>query len=265
MRSNHERSPNLVIYRPALCVALQGRKRTAFGDLTLETAPGEAVLVGIATPGLGRVIEASPTEPYLGLVLELDLATLREVLEEVDVPDAAYDVTQAAIFRVDFDVHLIECALRLVRLLDSPQAIPILAPGIMREICYWLVTGPHGAEVCRLARLNGQARAIVDSLRSLRERFAEPLRVEDLAREANMSSSVFHQRFKELTATSPLQYQKQMRLHEARRLLVGGEANVESAAFQVGYQSPSQFSREYARTFGEPPRRNALSLRRVAG
>jgi len=258
LRSDHERSPNLVIYRPALCVVLQGSKRTLFGDLDFLCLPGEAVLVGVATPGLGRVIQASLSEPYLGIVLEIDMATLREVLEEVEAPAPSDDVVRSGIFRVDFSAELADCALRLLRLADTPRAIPMLAPAIMREICYWLLTGPCAAEVCRLARLSGPTRAIVDSIRVLRERFAEPLRVEELARSANMSPSAFHLRFKALTATSPLQFQKQLRLHEARRLLIAGEANVEAAAFQVGYVSPSQFSREYSRTFWFPPRKDAV-------
>lgn len=255
LRSDRERSPNLVLYRPALCIVVQGRKRTRFGTLDLECGPGEAVLVGIDTLGLGRVIEASPSQPYLGLVIELDLPTLREVLEEIDTPTVEESVRQG-IFPIAFDAPLVDCALRMVRLLDTPRAIPLLAPAIMREICYWLLTGPHAAEVCRIAPLQGPTRALIDSLRLLRERFTEPLRIEDLARAANMSPSVFHLRFKALTATSPLQYQKQLRLHEARRLLMSGEANVEAAASQVGYASPSQFSREYSRTFGMPPRRD---------
>lgn len=261
LRADHERTPNLVLYRPALCIVLQGAKTTAFGDLRFDCGPGQAVLVGIATPGLGRVVRASPEEPYIGLIIELDMATLREVLEEIDSPPALDETVQAGIFGVDFDGPLADCARRMVGLLDTPRAIPVLAPAIMREICYWLLTGPHRAEVCRIVRLSGPVRAIVDSLRILRERFAEPLRVEELARAANMSASVFHLRFKALTATSPLQYQKRLRLHEARRLLIGNEANVETAAFRVGYESPSQFSREYTRTFGLSPRRDAASLR----
>ena len=262
LRADGERSPGLVLYRPCLCVVLQGAKRTAFGDLYLECGPGDAVLVGIATPALGRVVRASPDAPYLGLVIELDLAILREVLEGIDAPAPTDDGTMTAgVFPVRFDGPLVDCARRMVGLLDTPQAIPTLAPAIMREVCYWLLTGPQGGEVCRVARLGGPARAIVDALRTLRERFAEPLRVEELARAAHMSPSAFHLRFRALTATSPLQYQKGLRLHEARRLLMGGEANVETAAFRVGYESPSQFSREYARTFGLPPRRDAVAAR----
>lgn len=258
LRSDHKRNPSLVVYRPALCVVLQGRKRTAFGESHYECAAGDAVLVGIATPGIGQVIEASASEPYLGLVVEIDMPTLREVLEEVEPPIVDDDTIRPGIFPVDFEGPLADCAARMVRLIETPRAIPLLAPAIMREICYWLLTGPRGAEVCRVAKVGGPTRAIVDSLRVIREHFAEPLKVEELARNANMSPSVFHLRFKALTSTSPIQYQKQLRLHEARRLLMEGEANVETAAFQVGYQSPSQFNREYSRTFGMSPRRDAV-------
>ncbi len=265
LRSDHERNPNLVLYRPALCAVIQGAKRTMFGELEIKCGPGEAVLVGITTLGLGRVVEASPTEPYLGLVIEIDMATLREVLEEIDAPSAMDEPVRVGIFPVDFGGPLLDCARRMVGLLDTPRAIPTLAPAIMREICYWLLTGPRGGEVCRLARVSGSTRAIVDSIRILRERFSEPVRVEELAKAANMSLSAFHLRFKALTATSPLQYQKQMRLHEARRLLLGSDTNVESVAFQVGYESPSQFSREYSRTFGLSPRRDAVGRRQILG
>ena len=263
LRADRERSPSLVLYRPCLCVVLQGAKRTVFGDLALDCGPGEAVLVGVAAPALGRVTRASPEEPYLGLVIELDSATLRETLEGIDLPPETGDEMRAGVFPVDFAGPIADAARRLVGLLDTPRAIPTLAPAIVREICYWLLTGPQGSEVCRVARLDGPTRAIVDALRVLRERFAEPLRVEELARAANMSPSAFHLRFRALTATSPLQYQKGLRLHEARRLLLAREANVEGAAFRVGYESPSQFSREYARTFGLPPRRDTVAAHGV--
>ncbi|MBN9501403.1 MAG: AraC family transcriptional regulator [Armatimonadetes bacterium 55-13] len=260
LRSDVTRRPNLVRYNPTLCVVLQGRKQTSFGDLAFDCGPGVAVLVGVSTLGLGRVVEASHEAPYLGLVIELDLAILRSVLEEIELPALEANEIPTAIFRIPFEGELEDCARRMVRLLDTPKAISALTNSVMREICYWLLTGPYGREVVQMARVMGPAQEIVRSIQTLRERFAETVRVEDLAREANMSPSTFHLRFKALTATSPLQYQKQLRLHEARRLLVTGEANVESAAFLVGYQSPSQFSREYSRTFGLSPKRDATQL-----
>ncbi len=163
-------------------------------------------------------------------------------------------------FVIDFDGPLADCALRLARLLETPQAIPALHPGIMREICYWLLAGPQGGDIARLALKTGPSRNITDALRTLRDRFREVVRVEDLAEIAHMSASAFHRQFKDLTSYTPLQYQKHLRLLEARRLMVTHGFNVEAAAFEVGYESPSQFSREYARLFGAPPKRDVQRL-----
>jgi transcriptional regulator GlxA family with amidase domain len=149
----------------------------------------------------------------------------------------------------------------MVRLLDTPQAIPILAPMIMREICYWLLSGPDGSEVARVVLANSHAQRVVNAIHALRDQFTETVRIEELAAVAQMSPSTFHRQFKALTSMTPLQYQKQLRLLEARNLMVAGEANAEAAAYQVGYESPSQFSREYARTFGAPPRRDIATLK----
>ena len=159
---------------------------------------------------------------------------------------------------------LIDCTLRTIRLLETPKAIPVLYPAIMREICYWLLTGPHGGEVMRMTLANSHAERVVKAIHTLRDRFAEPIRIDELASIAKMSPSAFHRQFKAITAMTPLQYQKQLRLLEARRLIVAEAANVETAAFQVGYESPSQFSREYSRMFGAPPRRDVAALRAMA-
>jgi len=151
-----------------------------------------------------------------------------------------------------------------VRLLGTLQAIPVLYPAIMREICYWLLSGPHGGEVIDMTMAKSHTRHVISAIHSLRERFSEPIRIEELASVAHLSPSAFHRQFKAITSMTPLQYQKQLRLLEARRLMVAEEANVETAAFQVGYESPSQFSREYSRLFGLPPRRDVASLRDTA-
>jgi len=164
----------------------------------------------------------------------------------------------------NFDGPLADCALRMVRLLGTPQAIPVLYPAIMREICYWLLSGPEGGEVVQMTLANSHARCVLSAIHCLRERFAEPVRIEELASVAHLSPSAFHRQFKSITSMTPLQYQKQLRLLEARRLMVTEEATVETAAFQVGYESSSQFSREYSRMFGLPPRRDAVLLRGAA-
>ena len=264
LRSDHERGPNHLIFKPALCITLQGAKWTMFGDQRFEYHAGQALLVSVEMPAFGRVTEASPDKPYLGIVIELDLAAMGKVMEELDTLPAAGGDPRHGVFVTDFGGPLADCVLRLVRLLGTPAAIPMLCPAIMREICYWLLTGPHGGEVARMTLASSHAHHVVSAIHVLRDRFAEPVRIDELAAIAHLSPSAFHRQFKALTSMTPLQYQKQLRLLEARRLMVSNPINVEAAAFQVGYESPSQFSREYSRMFGTPPRRNVASLRLAA-
>ena len=260
LRSDHPKPPLHMISRPALCVVAQGAKWAMFGDAKLEYRAGQALLIGVETPSVGRVVEASPGAPCLVLAFELDLAILRSVAEGLDAPPRPGGESGRGVFVTDFQGPLADCALRLVRLLDTPQAIPVLQPIIMREICYWLLTGPHGADVARMALAGSPPQRVMSAMETLRTRFREPIRIADLAVIARMSPSVFHRQFKALTALTPLQYQKQLRLLEARRLMVTQTATVESAAFAVGYESPSQFSRDYARLFGAPPKRDLKRL-----
>ena len=219
---------------------------------------------GVEMPAIGRVTEASPDKPYLGIVLEFDLAMMREVLQGLDNPPVAGGDLKHAVFVSDFDGPLADCTLRLVRLLETPKAIPMLYPAIMREICYWLLTGPHGSEIVKMTLVGSHGQRLISAIHALRDRYKEPVRIAALAEIAQLSASAFHRQFKALTSMTPLQYQKQLRLLEARRLLVSDPINVEAAAFQVGYESPSQFSREYARMFGTPPRRDIASVRLAA-
>jgi len=263
LRSSEEKRPAPVFFKPALCLVVQGAKTAQFGDQRLDYREGQALVINVAMPMVGRVVEASPERPFLGLILEFDLAMMGEIWETLNrspKPEAG-----SSVLVVDVDGPLADCALRLVRLLDTPDAIPTLFPLLQREISYWLLAGPHGAALAKLALSHGPAPQVVSTLHVLRDRFAETLRIEDLAKQAHLSPSAFHKQFKALTAMTPLQYQKQLRLLEARRLMVSEGANVETAAFRVGYESASQFSREYSRVFGGPPRRDVAALRaRVA-
>jgi AraC-like DNA-binding protein len=225
---------------------------------------GEALVIGVETPSVGRVIEASPDAPCLVMALELDLAILRSVAETLDPPPRPSEAVGLGVFVSDFQGPLADCALRLARLLETPAAIPALQPGIMREIGYWLLTGPHGADIARMMAVSGPSHRLQRAVQALRERFAKPVRIDELAAIAQMSPSSFHRQFKALTSFTPLQYQKQLRLLEARRLMTARGFNVEAAGFQVGYESASQFSREYARTFGAPPKRDVKRLQAVA-
>jgi len=261
LRADHPKPPVHRISRPAICIVAQGAKWATFGDNRLEYKAGEALVVGVETPSFGRVIEASPSKPCLVLAIGLDMAIMRSVAEGLDAPPKASGEICRGIFVTDFQGPLSDCALRLVRLLDTPKAIPTLYPVIMREICYWLLTGPHGGEIARMSLANSPSQHVVNAISSLRDRFSEPVRIEDLAKVAQMSPAAFHRQFKALTSLTPLQYQKQLRLLEARRLMISRAVNVEAAAFEVGYESPSQFSREYSRMFGAPPKRDAKQLK----
>jgi len=261
MRSDHPKPPSHMLSRPAMCIVAQGAKWGMFGGNRLEYRAGQALVIGVETPSIGRVVEATPGEPCLVLAFELDLAIVRSVAEGLDAPPRASGEPGRGVFVTDFQGPLADCALRLVRLLDTPQAIPTLYPIIMREICYWLLTGPHGGEVARMTLANGPSQRVINAMHTLRTRFTEAIRVEELAAIAQMSPSAFHRQFKALTSMTPLQYQKQLRLLEARRLMISTAFNVETACFQVGYESPSQFSREYARMFGIPPKRDAKQMR----
>ncbi len=264
LRSNHEKRPNHLIFKPALCIVVQGAKWAIFGDKRFDYREGQALVVSVEMPAFGTVAEASPSEPYLGLIIEFDLAVMRQVMDELidelnTPPEASHEV-RGGVFVTDFNGPLAGCALRMVRLLDTPKAIPMLYPAIMREICYWLLTGPHGGDVMKMTLTNSHAHRVISAIHLLRDRFAEPVRIEELALVAQMSPSAFHRQFKAITSMTPLQYQKQLRLLEARRLMVTDAANAETAAFQVGYESPSQFSREYSRMFGMSPRRDIALL-----
>jgi AraC-like DNA-binding protein len=264
LRSKLETRPNHLIHKPALCIVVQGAKSTTFGNRRFDYKAGQALVVSIETPAFGRVIEASPAKPFLGIVIELNLSIMREVMETLNVISASANAGRSAVFVANFDGPLADCALRMVRLLDTPQAIPTIYPLLMREISYWLLSGPSGGEIARLALAGSHSQRVMSAIHALRERFAESISIEDLARAAQMSPSAFHREFKAITSMTPLQYQKQLRLLEARRLMATDATNVETAAFQVGYESASQFSREYSRMFGAPPRREMVALKRAA-
>jgi AraC-like DNA-binding protein len=263
MRSDHPKPPTHMISRPAMCIVAQGAKWGAFGGKRLEYRAGQALVIGVETPSVGRVFEASPGEPCLVLAFELDLAIMRSVAEGLEAPPRASGEAGHGVFVTDFQGPLADCALRLVRLLDTPEAIATLYPVIMREVCYWLLTGPHGGDVAHMTLANSPSQRVISAMHSLRRRFRETVRIADLAAIAQMSPSAFQRQFKALTSLTPLQYQKQLRLLEARRLMISSALKVEAASFQVGYESPSQFSREYARMFGAPPKRDARHMQTV--
>ncbi|WP_118134812.1 AraC family transcriptional regulator [Oceanicella sp. SM1341] len=248
------------MYKPSLCVVVQGAKRIEVADKVLDYAAGSALAVSVELPAFGCVTKASKAEPFFGLTIEFDVDTLRGVLEKLPKPPAV-GPSGSGLFVETLCAGARDCIIRLVRLFNTPEAVPVLYPAIIRELYYWLLTGPNGGELRKMVQVDSHTRRIADSIIHLRRNFKRPFRIDELAEVACMSTSSFHQHFKNLTSMTPLQYLKQLRLIEARRLMVTEAATVTRAALEVGYESPSQFSREYSRLFGCSPKRDAAALR----
>lgn len=252
-RASGARVPSAALYRPALGAVLQGAKQVLAGDRVLDYRAGEALLTRLPVPARGVVTAGSRSTPFMGMVVELDPALLREVLAQMRTAPAPDEMTVFSV--VTLQAPVLDCLLRLLRLaVDNEDARHLLLPSLQRELALRLLQGPDGAAVAALAQPPPEARRLGIALRTLQRGFRQPLDVAALAQRAGMSSSQFYRRFREATSLSPLQYHKQLRLLEARRLLQQGDTSVASAAFAVGYESASQFSREYSRLFGQSPR-----------
>lgn len=256
LRATGTTLPHRVVYKPALCVVVQGAKQVLFGDRILRYGNGQALVVSLEMPVNGCVVEASRERPFLGLNIYLDPGMIRTLIEEMPAPPARPAQVSMGAFVQEVEARLAGCIARGLELLATPEAAPLLFPALLRELSFWLLSGPNGGEVAKIALPDDRARRIARAIHHLRDRFREPVNIAELAGVARMSPSSFHDRFKAMTGLTPLQFQKQLRLLEARRLMAAGAANATSAAFQVGYESASQFSREYARMFGAPPRRD---------
>lgn len=261
VRSFQDIMPVHNMYRPSLCIVLKGAKEILFGETTLHYAEMECLVVSMELPASGRMVGASPANPYIGVMIEIDVATMRDVLQQLSTPPVPNDNSTPCVFVGKVDDILADCVLRIVRMAHMPDAVPVLFPAAMRELYYWLLTGPYGGEVAKLALPETQAERVARAIHYLRDHYSETLRVEQLAEIARMGTSSFHQHFKAMTSMTPVQYQKQLRLLEARRLMVSNNANVSDAAYQVGYESASQFSREYARSFGKSPKQDVMNFR----
>lgn len=245
------------LYEPVVCLILQGRKMTALGAHSLEFGAGESLIVSHDLPVVARVTEASESEPYLAMIFQLDLGTIRSLYAEIDGIDPEEDPVSS------LQVHPTEEAIlgalaRYLALAETPLERKILGPAYQREISFRLLMAPHGSMLRRLLRLDSHASKIARAIAWIRLHYKESVVVPELAKHAGMSVSSFHQHFKEITGSSPLQYQKTLRLLEAQRLLTVGEQSVAETALEVGYESPTQFSREYARMFGVPPSRQRV-------
>lgn len=261
MRAFQEIMPIRRIYRPSLCVVLQGAKQILFGSTTLDYHELQCLVVGVELPARGRMIGATPSTPFLGMTIEFDVAMLREVMQQLATPPIPNPDSGPCVFVGRVDAPLVECILRLARMARTPDAVPVLYPAAMREIYYWLLTGPYGKEIAKLALPETNTERVAKAIHLLHENFRQTLRVEQLAETAGMSPSSFHQHFKVMTSMTPVQFQKQLRLLEARRLMVSDAFNVSEAAYEVGYESASQFSREYSRTFGVAPKQDVVNFK----
>jgi AraC-like DNA-binding protein len=252
------------IYRPLVCLVLQGAKRVIVGSDERVFAAGQSVIVSADMPVVGRIVQASRTEPYLAVAVELEMTILRELAAQLGGASGQRSSQTRTLFAEDTSAVLLDCALRLMRLLDRPDATPLLRPGIMHELHYWLLSGQHGAALRSLADPESHASRLAAAISILRNEYRSRISVDRLAAAAAMSLTAFHKHFKLLTSLTPGQYQKRLRLFEARRLMLDDGLSASSAGFEVGYESISQFTREYRRMFQAPPKRDALRVRDVS-
>ncbi|MCO6045223.1 AraC family transcriptional regulator [Aeoliella sp. ICT_H6.2] len=248
---------------PSLCVIAQGGKQVLLGEEQFRYDAAHYLITTMQVPLVGQVVEATPEEPYLSFRSVLDPAVVTSVMVESGHVQPGSDASMKAVDVSPLDAGLLDAAVRLVRLIDTPDEYPVLGPLVMREIVFRLLTGAQAARLRHLATFGGQGHRMARAVDLIRENFDRPLRVEDVAREVAMSVSGFHSHFKAATAMSPLQFQKQLRLQEARRLMLNEDFDAAQAGFRVGYEDASQFSREYKRHFGNPPKRDVEQLREM--
>jgi AraC-like DNA-binding protein len=257
--------PTSYMYEPSLCVIAQGAKRVLLGDDTSVLDVHHFLITSVDLPTVVQIIRASRETPYLGLTLKLDRREMAQLLADSHLPPPHAQPSSRGMAIGEVTSPLLVACHRLIDLLAAPQDIPILAPIIQREILYRLLVGDQGARLRQITSAGSQSHRIAQAIEWLKRHYTLPLHIDDLAAHVHMSPSAIHHHFWALTAMSPLQYQKWLRLNEARRLMLTERLEAATAAFQVGYESPSQFSQEYRRVFGAPPLRDITSLRHMAG
>lgn len=246
------------IYKPLICLVLQGSKLVTTGNKAFAFAAGDSLIVTADVPTVSQITCASIAAPYLSLVLELNATVIADLVAQMQ---GGGETDDSPVRVHPTDTEVADTALRLMRLLDHPASIPVLHAQLVREMHYWLLAGRHGAAIKRLGWPDGHVPRVTRAIRLLRADFAQPWPVERLAAAAGMSPSSFHQHFRAVTSLSPLQFQKQLRLIEARRLMQAQGVSASRAAFAVGYESVPQFTREYRRMFGLPPVRDTEAAR----
>ncbi len=253
--------PASFMFEPRICVIAQGAKRVLLGDETYVYDPQHFLITSVDLPTVAEIIEASRVKPYLGLVMKIDQREISQLMVDSNLPPPRPQQSSRGMATGEVTLPLLTAFKRLIDLLAEPKDIPILAPVIEREIFYRLLVSDQGARLRQMASAGSQSQQIARAIDWLKGNFTQQLRIEELASQVNMSTSTFHHHFREVTAMSPLQYQKWLRLNEARRIMLAENQDATTAAFHVGYESASQFSREYSRLFGAPPLRDITNLR----
>jgi AraC-like DNA-binding protein len=263
MRASQPGEATCAVTEPAMGIIAQGAKRVILQNEIYIYDRAQFLVASVDLPVTGQVIRASKAEPYLAFRLELDTKEIASLMLQAELAEPGERPSSRGLFLTRANPSMLDAVLRLLRLLESPADIPALAPLAEREVLYRLLKSEEGWRVRQMATVHTQAQRIGKAIRWLKTHFADPLQIDALASDVNMSASSLHHHFKAVTAMSPLQYQKQLRLQEARRLLLAEGIDAATAGHRVGYESPSQFSREYSRLFGAPPVRDLQRLRAI--
>ncbi|AHV99623.1 AraC family transcriptional regulator [Paenibacillus sabinae] len=254
---------NFAVYNPSFCIVVQGVKEVLLGQERFIYGPTDYLVASVDLPVTGQVMEASSQVPYLSLKLEFTPGQILEILSDSEVRIDPKENAKRGMFVSRMELSLLDAVIRLARLLDNPKDIPVLAPLITKEILYRVLQEQHGATLEQIAIEGSSTKRIRDVIEHIMNNYDTSFRIEELSEIANMSVSSLHRHFKEVTAMSPIQFQKQLRLQEARRLLLSESTDAADVAFRVGYESPSQFSREYSRMFGFSPIQDIKRLRTI--
>ncbi|MEO1159170.1 MAG: AraC family transcriptional regulator [Pseudomonadota bacterium] len=260
IRSSHPTQEIHTVHEPALCLVVQGRKRVMLSDQIFDYDQSQFLMVSFDLPVTGQVVNATPDCPYLCLRLDIETTALAGLIAEIGIDENQTSEVGPGLMLGEATADILDAADRLVRLIETPQDIPILAPMLERELLYRVLRGPHAGHLRSLAFGKGQSRQVARAISWIKENYRTPFDMDEVASAASLSASALHQHFKSVTLMSPLQYQKRLRLQEARRLMLFQGEDAATAGFAVGYESPSQFSREYRRQFGAPPLRDVAYL-----
>ncbi|SMF84969.1 AraC-type DNA-binding protein [Paenibacillus uliginis N3/975] len=261
IRRSNITGPKHSVYKPSICIIVQGAKEVWLSQERFRYSPADYLVASVDLPVTAQIVEASSEVPYLALNLVFTPSQILEVLRDSEIRVGKKENANRAMFVSPTELSMLDAVIRLARLLDNPKDIPLLAPLFTKEILYRVLQGRHGNVLVQIALEGSSTNRIRDVIDQITNNYDRSFRIEKLAEIANMSAASLHRHFKEVTAMSPIQFQKQLRLQEARRLLLSESTDAADVAFQVGYESPSQFSREYSRMFGFPPREDVKRLR----